>query len=118
MREGADAAFRNRKVAAPLKQVALGRGVYGDICLPQPKGCGPIEAAWPSAPSSGGGPLPQPKGCGPIEARMAGALAGEPIALPQPKGCGPIEASTCRRGRPTRAAFRNRKVAAPLKRFK
>ena len=60
--------------------------------------------------------LPRPKGRGPIEAKDLAAILLAQGHLPRPKGRGPIEAIMSSTRRTGAAAFRGRKVAAPLKR--
>ena len=112
---GQRAAFRDRKVAAPLKRhVECAEPAAAG--LPRPKGRGPIEAPPARLRRRHCLCLPRPKGRGPIEADIDVDTRCLWHRLPRPKGRGPIEAGRAARQRfAGRGAFRDRKVAAPLK---
>ena len=85
--------FRDRKVAAPLKRARRPRREHVGRPFRDRKVAAPLKPLG----GSGAGPddagrLPRPKGRGPIEAELP--LSGQTClgSLPRPKGRGPIEA--------------------------
>ena len=88
--------FRSLQAAAPLKPCIILLSTRLVNTIPQPAGCGPIEAPLASVPCTETLIIPQPAGCGPIEARLGSLIFLSRVTIPQPAGCGPIEAQSRR----------------------
>ena len=108
--------FRNRKVAAPLKRKFYETGITRVYGLPQPKGCGPIEAIPAASIRRHVGPFRNRKVAAPLKPFACSSLLTlAERSFRNRKVAAPLKPGADRQGPWPRGTFRNRKVAAPLK---
>ena len=111
--------FRDREIAAPLKRMMFPRGCGRPSEIPRSRDRGPIEARGGDHDDIGTLPaIPRSRDRGPIEAGWRCSPRCYRFAwIPRSRDRGPIEANpTVRPGLIPRGGFRDREIAAPLKR--
>ena len=84
-------AFRDRKVAAPLKR-HVGRTPEARGAIPRPKGRGPIEATAAATWNTAAPTFRDRKVAAPLKLALHAGGAEHLDRIPRPKGRGPIEA--------------------------